>query len=162
MKIKCVKIPCEQDNILGSCQCFYNGREELKYARIRHYDKVASGKPKFIYNIQTLSYVSAQLDKLNQQNLSSSKESNTVVSGSEKANNNDLIGHTLDSAIDLRHREPSTKTETGGWSSSLVRTLALRAKGRRSESGSAHHIFCMAKLKNEGTLNFGKISGEQV
>ena len=27
-----------------------------------------------------------------------------------------------------------------GRSSSLVRTLALRAKGRRSESGSAHHL----------------------
>jgi hypothetical protein len=125
--------------------CFYNNSGELKYTRIRHFDKVVSAKPKFIYHAQTLNYVSAQLEKVNQQNLSSSKESNTVVSGSEKANNDDLIGHTLDIAIDLRIRESSAKTESGGWSSSLVRTLALRAKGRRSESGSAHSFLLHGK-----------------
>jgi hypothetical protein len=117
MKIKCVKIPCQQDSILGTCQCFYNLSGELKYARIRHYDKVVSGKPKFTYHAQTLSYVFQQLEKLNQQNLSSSKESNTVAAKSVEANC-DQVGH--DTNIDHLSRELSSKLETSRCRGSLA------------------------------------------
>ena len=143
MKIKCVKIECEVCHVVGSCQVFSNNKDEIRYGRVRHYDKVVAGKPKFIYHAQTLSYVSAQLEKLNQQNLSSSKDSNTVALGSSGAC--DQYGHS--NGI---HRpnlsEIGSESKSVGWSSSLVRTLALRAKGRRSESGSAHHQIPLRKL----------------
>jgi hypothetical protein len=153
---------CEVCHVIGSCQVFSNNKGELKYGRVRHYDKVVSGKPKFTYHPQTLSYVSAQLEKLNQQNLSTSIDVNTVALRSKQANDIDQVGQVNAGIIDPTRRESGIKIESGGWSSSLVRTLALRAKGRRSESGSAHHFLLMAKLKNQGTLNFGKTSGEQL
>ena len=44
-----------------------------------------------------------------------------------------------------------------GRSSSLVRTLALRAKGRRSESGSAHHQVLMKLRKYTQNDTFNRI-----
>jgi len=74
---------CEVCHAMGSCQCFYNSSGALKYARIRHYDKFTEGKPKCLYHAQSLSYVSEQIEKQNQQNLSRGEEVN-IVSGSTK------------------------------------------------------------------------------
>ena len=131
-------------HVVGSCQCFYNNSGELKYTRIRHYDKVVAGKPKFIYHAQTLSYVSAQIEKLDQQNLSRGEDFNTVALRSSIPKDDDHIALGHNNA-DLENKESSTNRKPVGWSSSLVRTLALRAKGRRSESGSAHHSFLHGK-----------------
>ncbi len=97
VKIKCFKFECETCHIVGTCQCFYNNSGELKYARIRHYDKTVSGKAKFLYHAQTLAYVKAQLEKQNQQALSSKIEVDTVASRSKVAS--DQLGQ--ESNIDL-------------------------------------------------------------
>ena len=61
-----------------------------------------------------------------------------------------IIGQQVDQTkqvVDRKLKElsPVSKSTTSseGRSSSLVRTLALRAKGRRSESGSAHS-YCLS------------------
>jgi hypothetical protein len=89
---------------------------------------------------QSKSYGEKKLEEYNQQNLSRREDFNTVTASHSISKDDDHleIGH---SNIDLKLGESSSKLEVGGWSSSLVRTLALRAKGRRSESGSAHHKF---------------------
>jgi len=44
-KVKCVKeFPCQQCNRRGMLQVLTSS-----YARIRHYDKLVNGKPRFIY-----------------------------------------------------------------------------------------------------------------
>ena len=157
VKIKCFRIECEVCRTIGSCQVFYNAQGVPKYSRVRHYEKVVEGKPKFIYHPQTLAYVLGQIEKQNQQNLSSSKDFNTVASGSEQASgNDDQLGQNTANIIDPKGKESSSNLETRGRSSSLVRTLALRAKGRRFKSGSAHLLKkhavlvlrLMVKLKN--------------
>ncbi len=82
----------------------------------------------------------------------SSKNLNTVSTGSSKVSNNDQNGHSTAVIIDPTSRESSSKSENRGWSSSLVRTLALRAKGRRFKSGSAH-FFKSMEIQAEVPLN---------
>jgi hypothetical protein len=138
MKIKCVKAECEVCHIVGSMQIFLNNKGEIRYSRVRHYKGREGNKPKFSYCQQSKSYAEKKLEEYNQQNLSRREDFNTVTASSSISKDNDHqeIGH---SNIDLKLKESSSNLEVGGWSSSLVRTLALRAKGRRSESGSAHH-----------------------
>jgi hypothetical protein len=84
------------------------------------------------------SYTRTEPKESNQQNLSRGEDFNTVIAGSiiGKDDNQLALGQAN---ADLENKESSSNLKFGGWSSSLVRTLALRAKGRRSESGSAHH-----------------------
>ena len=54
--------------------------------------------------------------------------------------NSSSIDPTDPKTIDLKlNNSASVSQKEVGRSSSLVRTLALRAKGRRFKSGSAHH-----------------------
>ncbi len=65
------------------------------------------------------------------------KEDKPFSSMRMRQNGHSSVGHEkAESKLDL---------ESVGWSSSLVRTLALRAKGRRFKSGSAHSHFSLAE-----------------
>ena len=57
-KTKCVKdFPCEQCHSLGMLQIL-----TPSYARIRHYDKLVDGKPRFIYHRNSIEYVNRILE----------------------------------------------------------------------------------------------------
>jgi hypothetical protein len=51
MKIKCLKAECPICEIIGSIQLFLNKRNEVRYARTRHYSHLDkdSKKPQFTY-----------------------------------------------------------------------------------------------------------------
>jgi hypothetical protein len=127
MKIKCVKAECEVCHVVGSVQIFLNNKGEIRYSRVRHYLKTEAGKPKFSYCQQSKSYAEKKLEEFNQQNLSRREDFNTVTASSSISKDNDHLelGH---GNIDLELKESSSNLESGGWSSSLVRTLALRPK----------------------------------
>ena len=121
--VKCYRLKCEVCGTEGTTQVFYNRAGQLRYGRVRHYLKLnESKKPVFEYHQQTkeylienLKYVIPKIDPIPDQS----------------QNNEDQK---------LKESSPISKSTINplGRSSSLVRTLALRAKGRRSESGSAH------------------------
>jgi hypothetical protein len=51
MKIKCVKMQCPICHIIGSAQLFLNKKNEIRYARIRHYKGLNEfKKPQFDYH----------------------------------------------------------------------------------------------------------------
>ena len=51
MKIKCVRLKCEECQIEGTGQIFYNNSLEAKYVRVRHYKGLnANKKPVFEYH----------------------------------------------------------------------------------------------------------------
>ena len=84
-------------------------------------------KLRFHYHQQTKEYAESELKKLR----------------GTKALENAIFDHNANKTkvtIDLKEAEKvSNNKNKMGRSSSLVRTLALRAKGRRFKSGSAHH-----------------------
>ena len=50
-KIKCVKLECPVCHKVGSCQLFFNNKDEVRYCRVRHYIGVNElGKPQFKYH----------------------------------------------------------------------------------------------------------------
>ena len=124
MKIKCQKLKCKVCGIEGTAQLFYNNAGQLRYGRVRHYLKLNEAKkPMFEYHKQSKEYL---IEKLK------------------------VILPKIDQHIDLNQGNVDQKLKElnpvytkqysrMGRSSSLVRTLALRAKGRRFKSGSAHH-----------------------
>ena len=111
-KIQCVKdFDCEICHRRGMLQILGN------YGRVRHYRGFdsTSKKPMFEYHRQSLEHIQGTI---------------------ERNHNLDLIGQ---GNIDLKlNNSASVSQKEVGRSSSLVRTLALRAKGRRFKSGSAH------------------------
>jgi hypothetical protein len=141
MKTKCLNTECEVCHAVGLMQIFQNNNGRIRYCRIRHYLKMdkQTKKPKFSYCPQSTGYAEKKLLEYNQQNLSTGKDFNTVTA---KDDDHKEIGH---SNADLKDGESSSKLENMGWSSSLVRTLALHAKGRRFKSGSAHHHLILNK-----------------
>jgi len=106
MKIKCLKAECETGHIVGSMQIFLNRNGEVKYSRIRHYIRSESGKPKFSYCPQRKTYAETKLKEY-----LSSKNLNTVSTGSTKASNNDQLGHSNVINIDPKRSESSSKSE---------------------------------------------------
>ena len=121
--IKCYKLNCEVCGKEGTAQVFYNKAGQLKYGRVRHYLKLNEAKkPQFEYHAQTKEYL---MEKL--------KYALPKIDQSIDLNQNNA---------DQNLKVNSSNLETGknqeGRSSSLVRTLALRAKGRRFKSGPAH------------------------
>jgi hypothetical protein len=134
MKIKCFKFPCDVCNQVSTIQVFFKANGEVSYGRAGHYQKLNEDKkPVFEYHQQSkeylmekLKYVLPMIDQQVDQN----------------QNNDDQK---------LKELSPVSKSTINpeGRSSSLVRTLALRAKGRRFESGSAHHkqAFLLVKSK---------------
>ena len=136
--IKCFKLKCEVCNAEGTAQVWFSRTGELKVGRIRHY-LILNGvrKPVFEYHAQTKEYllerlkfvlpkIDQQVDQFQQNDDQKLKELSSISKGTRNAE---------------------------GRSSSLVRTLALRAKGRRSESGSAHSTVL--------SIEFGQ-AGDQV
>ena len=96
---------------------------EIKYARARHYTGQVDGKPQFEYHQQSIEYVQRKLNEMPKEENNSLNTSGHI----EQASN-----------VDPKKTAASSNLENKGRSSSLVRTLALRAKGRRFKSGSAH------------------------
>ena len=121
--IKCHKLKCEVCGIEGTAQVFYNKAGQIKYGRVRHYLKLNEAKkPMFEYHAQSKEYL---MEKLKY-----------VLPKID--HDGDLSQNSGDQNLKVNSLNLETgKIETGR-SSSLVRTLALRAKGRRFKSGSAH------------------------
>ena len=123
MKIKCFKLKCEVCGIEGTAQVFYNKAGVLKYGRVRHYLKLNQAKkPVFEYHQQHKEYLAEQfkhiIPKIDQHgDLNQSDEDQKLKE------------------LNFVYTKQDSRT---GRSSSLVRTLALRAKGRRFKSGPAH------------------------
>ena len=124
MKIKCLKLKCTC-GVEGLAHAFCNNCNSVRYARVRHYLKQVNGKPTFLYHklenlaeIEELPRARGLLGQVQHQN---SGQAAIIVD-----QNSNISSPNQFSSIQL------------GWSSSLVRTLALRAKGRRFKSGSAH------------------------
>jgi hypothetical protein len=120
-----VKIECEICKVKGTLQKVGNN-----YYRVRHYDGVDSStrKPRFHYHQQTKEYAETELEKL---------RGTKTLEGSIFDQNRNKTKVT----IDLKETEKvSINKNQVGRSSSLVRTLALRAKGRRFKSGPAHQL----------------------
>jgi hypothetical protein len=105
-------IECQVCHKIGSLQILGN------YYRIRHYEKLVNGKPIFTYHKNDKEYIERILSNLRL--------------------NPDQTDHN---SHDQNVKESNSLNENSwGWSSSLVRTLALRAKGRRFKSGPAHQL----------------------
>ena len=130
MKIKCISNYRLDDSNIGILQIFYNDSLTVKYAILRKYMGInpETHKPMFSYvkvevTDQLQSSLNSEISKLDQNNLVQAKpkvniEQNSKISKLNQESSNIYVGR----------------------SSSLVRTLALRAKGRRFKSGSAHHF----------------------
>jgi len=51
MKIKCVKTQCPTCQVVGSAQLFLNKKNQIRYARFRHYKGLSENKkPQFTYH----------------------------------------------------------------------------------------------------------------
>jgi hypothetical protein len=127
--IKCHKLKCEVCGIEGTAQVFYNKAGQLKYGRVRHYLNLNEAKkPMFEYHTQSKEYL---MEKLKY-----------VLPKID--HHGDLTQNSGDQNLKVNSLNLETgKIETGR-SSSLVRTLALRAKGRRFKSGPAHLVSAKA------------------
>ena len=120
-----VKIECEICKVKGTLQ-----RVGRNYYRTRHYNGVdpSTRKTRFHYHQQTKEYAESQLKKLR----------------GTKTLDGTIFDHNANKTkvtIDLKETEKVSNSKNQmGRSSSLVRTLALRAKGRRFKSGPAHQL----------------------
>jgi hypothetical protein len=122
--IKCLKLECEVRGIEGTAQVFYNKAGQLRYGRVRHFLKLNEAKkPMFEYNPQRKEYLIEKLKYLIP----------------KIAQHNDLNQNNADQKLKELNTVYTKQDSRMGRSSSLVRTLALRAKGRRFKSGSAHY-----------------------
>ncbi len=81
MKIKCIKSICEIGQKPGLVQAFYNKEGKMKSARIRHYLGMVSGKPKFSYCSQSVTYAEVQLNRVGQKALIESVASKAIAIG---------------------------------------------------------------------------------
>ena len=108
-----MKIVCE---ICGNLRQLQHLSEN--YYRVKHYLGSVNGKLRFEYHKQSLEYIKGLLDTSREHKDIDQIDQNTI---DPNLNNNCLLSQ-----------------KKKGRSSSLVRTLALRAKGRRFKSGPAH------------------------
>jgi hypothetical protein len=123
--IKCYKLKCQICGKEGTAQVWFGKTGELKFGRIRHYLRLNEAKkPVFDYHAQTKEYLMEKLKYIMPK--IDPKVDRTQSDGDHKLKELSLVSKSTASSE--------------GRSSSLVRTLALRAKGRRFESGSAHFI----------------------
>ena len=135
MKIKCFRMECEVCYRIDLIQVFYRSDGTAKYARARHYLGRVEGKPQFEYHIQNVSCLESRLPGVSLDSSLNSKVSIPI----DLSLRNGQMGHINNGDLQrIEMPEIGSKFENRGRSSSLVRTLALRAKGRRFKSGSAH------------------------
>jgi hypothetical protein len=123
-----MRLRCQQCKIDGYLQRIGN------YYRIRHYKGLnpITRKSEFFYHQQSKDYVERILKEF-EPNENSSISNNGQCS-SVQCKTENIIEHKLsDLGLESGNRL--------GRSSSLVRTLALRAKGHRFKSGPAHQPF---------------------
>ena len=122
-----MRIKCQVCQIDGYLQQIGKG-----YFRIRHYKGISkeTNKSEFFYHQQSKDYVERALKDIKpNENLDTSNKGQCSSVQCKTQNN---IEHKLnDLGLELKNE---------GRSSSLVRTLALRAKGRRFKSGPAHQL----------------------
>jgi hypothetical protein len=135
MKIKCVKLQWPVCGKTGSCQLFLNRNNKITYAKVRHYSHIDKQTKKLQFEYHKIMDLEALKTLLLNKGFSLS--TSNVLSGQ--------IGQKSTTEIHdqkLKDLKPVYKKQDSnmGRSSSLVRTLALRAKGRRFKSGSAHHL----------------------
>ena len=65
-KIKCFSnVECQICHTKGMLQIFFNSSGKIKYARIRHYEGLINGKPKFHYCKQSNEYAEQILNDQN-------------------------------------------------------------------------------------------------
>lgn len=132
VRIKCVKLKCEVCGKHGTAQLFYNKAGQLRYGRVRHYLILNEAKkPMFEYHKQSVEYL---LQKFND-----------IIPKIDQCP--DLNHNNVDQKLKEFNSVYTKQDSSMGRSSSLVRTLALRAKGRRFKSGPAHHLlFLLVEL----------------
>ena len=121
---------CPVCKLTGSIQLFMNRSSEVRYAMARNYSHLYKDpkKPQFNYcKIENLDNLKTLLPH---------EFISATILDQERDQNQAIVNQKL------KELNPVSKSTINheGRSSSLVRTLALRAKGRRSESGSAHHL----------------------
>jgi hypothetical protein len=127
--IKCYKLKCEVCGIEGTVQVFYNKAGQLKYGRVRHYLELNEAKkPVFEYHRQSKEYLTEKLE--------------FILANIDQ--HDDLNQMNADQKLKDLKSVYTKQDSRMGRSSSLVRTLALRAKGRRFKSGPAHSHFGMS------------------
>ena len=126
-----MRLKCEQCGIEGFLQ-----QIGKNYYRIRHYRGLnpITKKSEFFYHQQSKDYVERTL-KEHEPNQELDIGNNGQCS-SVQCRTGNTIEHKLN---DL-----GSESKNEGRSSSLVRTLALRAKGRRFKSGPAHHLWLLS------------------
>ena len=122
-----MRLKCEQCGMEGFLQ-----QIGKNYYRIRHYKGLnpITKKSEFFYHQQSKDYVERTLKDIKpNENLDTSNKGQCSSVQCKTQNN---IEHKLnDLGLEFKNE---------GRSSSLVRTLALRAKGRRFKSGPAHQL----------------------
>jgi hypothetical protein len=60
--INCYKLKCDVCGVEGTCQVFFNKAGQLKYGRVRHYQKLDENKkPLFEYHQQSKKYIAEKL-----------------------------------------------------------------------------------------------------
>ena len=106
VKYKCVKIECPICGNLGSCQLFLNKKNQVRYARVRHYSHIdkQTRKPQFTYcKVEDLEALKTLL-KTKNASLFTVKKNNGQVGQTQAANN---IDHKLsDSSLNLEMAGP--------------------------------------------------------
>jgi hypothetical protein len=130
-----MKVRCEACGNQGQIQHLSEN-----YYRVKHYLGSVNGKLKFEYHKQSLEYIKGILD-----------------TSDEHKNIDPVDPKNIDPKLNSNDLESENKL---GRSSSLVRTLALRAKGRRFKSGPAHqtptfplHLMLFKELTCENCVN---------
>ena len=119
-----MRTECEQCHRIGYLQILGN------YAKVRHYKGInkETNKSEFFYHQQSKDYVERTLKEL-EPNENFGTSNNGQCSSVQCRTGN---------TIEQKLNDLGLESKNGGRSSSLVRTLALRAKGRRFKSGPAH------------------------
>ena len=119
-----MRVKCQVCQVDGYLQVLGN------YARVRHYKGInlITKKSEFFYHQQSKDYVERTLKDIKpNENLDTSNNGQCSS-----------VQCRIENNIEQKLNDLGLKSQKEGRSSSLVRTLALRAKGRRFKSGPAH------------------------
>ena len=100
-RIKCFSnVECQICHTKGMLQIFFNSYGKIKYARIRHYEGIVNGKPKFHYCKQPNEYANQILNDQNHDqnvnNVDLKLLNNGSISENVRAGSLARLGHPLD------------------------------------------------------------------
>ena len=129
MKIKCVKSICELDQKPGLMQVFYGKDGALKSAGIRHYLGTVSGKSKFSYCSQSLSYAETETKKLSQKPLIESVPSKAIAIGeSQSPDLNGQVNGLIESGSNSKNKSNSMRGLSLAWLGHQLPKLTTRVQ----------------------------------